>query len=705
MTVDIHRESFKEEARELLAELESSLLELEENPGDTELISKIFRAMHTIKGSGSMFGFDSVSKFTHELETAFDMVRKGKARVTKELINLTLKGRDHIRALMASYDDGGQSVGESETLELVSLLKAIVGDDSQTQSAAQQTTAPSEAVSHAAVTYRIRFRPSRDIFMLGNKPEYILDDIAALGDCKIVAHTTDVPLIDEMNPEACYVYWDIILSTDKGLDAIRDIFIFVETGAELSITVIDEGGKLDDEASYKRIGEILLEKGDINAEDLQSILATQKPVGVLLVDSGLVAPEHLESALIEQQHVREIREKRQVAESSSSIRVASEKLDALVNLVGELVTVHARLVQAVSGLDNPIMTVIAEDNERLISDLRDNTMSIRMLPIGTTFSRFKRLVRDLSSELGKDINLTTDGAETELDKTVIDQLNDPMVHLIRNSIDHGIEMPEMRARVGKSASGTINLSAMHSGASVVIRISDDGAGIDKDAIRAKAIERGMVKPDAKLTDKETYAMIFAAGFSTARKVTNVSGRGVGMDVVRRAIEGLRGSIEVESKKGVGSTITIQLPLTLAIIEGFLVKVGAEHYVIPLSMVSECMELTREHLLSAHGRNIVNVRGKIVPYIRLRDRFCMNGAGRPEIEHMIITESGGMRVGFVADQIIGQHQTVIKTLGKSVGDVDGISGATIMGDGTVALILDVIKLVSSVEAEAAAEMRA
>jgi len=344
----------------------------------------------------------------------------------------------------------------------------------------------------------------------------------------------------------------------------------------------------------------------------------------------------------------------------------------------------------------PEFLSIAEEVERLTVSLRDNTMSIRMLPIGTTFGNFKRAVRDLSSELGKEIELTTEGAETELDKTVIERLSDPLVHLIRNSIDHGIETPEVREAAGKPRCGTIHLSAVHSGAHVLIRIQDDGAGIDTGAVRAKAVEKGLIAPEAAPSDKELYALMFLPDFSTARKVTNVSGRGVGLDVVKKAIDALRGTIEISSARGAGATITLKLPLTLAIIDGFLTKIGSEHFIFPLSSVEECIELKRESVKS-NSRHLVNVRGHMVPYIRLREKFTVEG-DTPEIEQIVIVGEDGHRVGFTVDTVVGQHQTVLKSLGAFYKGVEGISGATILGDGTVALILDLPKLVGAAERE-------
>jgi two-component system chemotaxis sensor kinase CheA len=363
--------------------------------------------------------------------------------------------------------------------------------------------------------------------------------------------------------------------------------------------------------------------------------------------------------------------------------------------VGELVTVQARLTQTTSAFHSTELDAIAEEVERLTVELRDNTLNIRMLPIGTTFGRFKRLVRDLSGELGKEIELATEGAETELDKTVIEKLNDPLVHLIRNSIDHGIESPAVRVSQGKPGTGTILLSAVHSGGNVIVRIKDDGKGLDKEAILAKAVEKGLVAPNVEINEKDLFGFIFHPGFSTAKNVTNVSGRGVGMDVVKRAIETLHGSIDIKSVKGSGTVITVTLPLTLAIVEGLLVAIGKNHFVIPLSLVEECVELTPEDIKKTHGKNIAFIRNELVPYIRLRNEFNIHGE-RPVIEQIVVTGRNGERIGFVVDKVIGEHQTVIKSLGKFYRNVEGISGATILGDGTVALIVDVPNISKNAE---------
>lgn len=807
---DNYREAFKEEAGELLAQLEVSLLELEEAPEDMDVIGSVFRAMHTLKGSGAMFGFDDIAAFTHEIETVFDMVRNGTFAVSKELVNLMLSAKDQIRLMLLAadggdaFDDttsrditaalqrmvrGGESgvgvdpggEGQSDTLddlrdvmtthEISRLTTHILKSDgifvlnvtctlasAETELAAisarikkhgeilakvplayeagsdsigfrmvfassndvaalQNEFGPSlretrlkpacqagevrapQAVEPKVdrVTYRIRFSPREELLMNGTNPVSLLAELRDLGPCCIVAQTRKIPFLTSMNAESCYVHWDVILTSACGIDTVRDVFIFVEDECSLSIETIDDSGRLDVDGDYKRLGEILVERGDLVMDDLERVLAGRKRIGEILVDSGLVTPDRVSAALVEQQHVKEIARERQVQESSSSIRVPAERLDLLVNLVGELVTVQARLSQTAAKNRDSELVAVAEEVERLTCELRDNALSIRMLPIGTTFSKFRRLVRDLSAELGKEIEMITSGEETELDKTVIERLNDPLVHLIRNSIDHGIESPEARGAAGKQRKGSIHLAAVHSGDSVLITIRDDGAGLDREAIRAKAVEKGLLPASGEFSDREIFEQIFAPGFSTASKITSVSGRGVGMDVVKKAIEALRGSIDLSSESGRGTTITVRIPLTLAIIESLLVEIGNDRFVLPLSLVDECVELTREDISRSHGRNLANVRGRLIPYVPLRERFGVHGAS-PEIEQIVITRVDSLRVGFVVDNVIGEHQTVIKSLGRMYKEVVGVSGATILGDGSVALILDIPQLLHCAELE-------
>jgi len=693
--------TYREEAGELLAELESSLLELEETPDDHDLISRVFRAMHTIKGSGAMFGFDEIASFTHEVETVFDMVRNNEITVTKQLLDLTLKSRDHISYLLNI--SSGEGVDRSEGDVIIAGLRQLVPQTEMPRKGSDeipaiQLPAVSETEPADEKTWRIRFRPAPNIFMCGTNPISLINELRGLGTAHVVAHFDEIPSLEDLVGENCHIYWDIILTGSRGEDAIRDVFIFVEDDSNIMIELIDSSVLIDRELGYKKLGDILVERGDLSPVEMRNVLQQQKRFGELLVEQGIVSQEKVQSALVEQQHVKSVRQERAAAspqEAAASIRVPAEKLDQLINLVGEMVTVQAHLAQVSSARGDAAYIAISEEVERLTNDLRDTALNIRMLPIGSTFSKFKRLVRDLSQELGKEIEMETFGAETELDKTVIEKLNDPLIHIIRNSIDHGIETPEARLAAGKSSIGKVCLGAEHSGDSVLITIRDDGAGLDIDTIRAKAIEKGLISAAAEVPDKEIFAQIFAPGFSTAANVTSVSGRGVGMDVVKRGIDSLRGSIGVDSVRGRGTTITLKIPLTLAIVASLLVKIGKDHFVLPLAAIEECVELTARDIKNSHGRNLANVRGAIVPYIPLREHFRITDQ-RPEIEQIVIADIHGTKVGFVVDHVVGEHQTVIKSLGKMYRDVKGITGATILGDGTVALILDMGILLQTIE---------
>jgi len=736
---------YKEEAYELLAELEESLLELEERPDNKPLVERVFRAMHTIKGSSSMFGFQHIADFTHEIETVFDLIRDGIIPVTKEIIEKTLQSRDQILEMLEiksfqafnsvqndlldqfktfippnlnlDDDDFDENFDENfdedidmdsgdsdkvEHFEIADKNKILMPDKNEiSDSKKPEDTFQKETIdkadkefSNAQITYRIRFKPNSDLLTQSINPIPFLNEIRELGDCNVVAQTNKIPSFDEITPEKCYTYWDIILTTNQGIDEIKDVFLLIDQQSEIIIQIVDDE-EFDEEKDYKKIGEILTERQDISKEEIDNALNKQKRIGQILLDKKLVDSGLVESALAEQKHVKEKHQKKSDISSMSSIRVAADKLDRLVDLVGELVTVQARLTQEATYQKKPELISISEEVERLSSELRDNTMSIRMLPIGTTFNKFKRLVRDLSNDLGKKVIMETDGGDTELDKTVIEQLNDPLVHIIRNSIDHGIESPESRKKIGKKEQGTVNLSAIHSGSNVLIQIKDDGAGLDINKIRNKAIEKNLMHPDEEKSEKEIFMMIFEAGFSTASKVTGISGRGVGMDVVKRSIEALRGNIDVSSEYGAGTTISLKLPLTLAIIEGLLVKIGDGLFVVPLLAIEECVELPHEKLNRVKKQNMMNFRDKIIPFLNIRDLFLLKGEP-PSIEQIVITEAKGEHVAFGVDHVVGQIQTVIKTLGKMYRDVEGISGATILGDGTVALILDVVQLVQAAE---------
>ena len=587
-------DTFLLEAEDLLTQIEESALELEVNQPGGECVHRLFRAFHTIKGSGAMFGFDRVAEFTHSVETTLDKYRSEDMPVSAELIETVLSAKDEIKRLL----DGNTEARE----------------------------------------WDIHIRLNPNVLKSGMNPRLLLAELEELGTCTITGHWDQVPPLASIDPHACYMHWDARLRTAKDQEAIRDVFIFVEDGSQITIAPAAA-------PSAKEAGPVR------RAEE-----TAQKPTA-----------------------------------AEATVRVPSGKLDRLVNLVGELVMNQSRLSQAAAGLGAAEIAAPVEEIERLVSELRETVLGIRMMPIGVTFHRFKRLVHDLSGELGKQIELVTEGASTELDKTVLDQLGDPLVHLIRNSVDHGIEMAEARTAAGKPASGTIRLAASHMGSNVVVTIEDDGRGLHSEAIRAKAVERGLIAPDAVLTEREIHQLIFLPGFSMAREVTSVSGRGVGMDVVKRQIDALRGTVSISSTPGQGTTISLTLPLTLAIIDGLLVEIGEDQFIAPMSVVTENVELHRGDRAKNNGRNVVAVRGELIPYLYLREMFSIPGE-EPEIEKIVIVRHEDQRVGLVVDRVLGSHQTVIQSLGKFYRNIEMVSGATIMGDGRVALILNMAGLI-------------
>ena len=655
-TLDKYRQAFQEEAREILVELEATLLELNENRSDKELVGKTFRALHTIKGSGAMFGFDQLAAFTHNLETAFDEVRKGRLKVTPELTDLVLAGMDQIKAMLE--EAAGRGTANAETAaEILAKLHKLTGVAETHPAETISEPQPACAVSTEPKNdWKIHFCPGPDLMRRGADPLLLLRELRQLGEVRLTPSMAAVPTLRELDPEQCYISWDIVLKTTAPRDAIRDVFIFVEDSCELRIEPAAE-----------------------SSNSATAGMARTPPT-----DTG-------DSKAFQQRRSGSGRRATDNADNASSIRVPAAKLDQFVNLVGELVTVQARLGEIATRHEDIDVMAVSEEIERLTSALRENSMSIRMLPIRGTFERFRRLIHDLARDLHKEVELAIEGADTELDKTVIDQLNDPLMHLIRNSMDHGIESPERRESAGKPRLATIRLCAQHCGASVHISVMDDGSGIDANAVREHAVAKGLLAPDAQLSQAEISSLILAPGFSTARQVTDVSGRGVGMDVVRRSVEALRGTIDIASKPKEGTTVTLRLPLTLAIIDGLLVRIADAYFVLPLASTLECIELTQKDIQNANGKHVANVRGEIIPYIRLREYFQVN-TERPEREQIMVAETEAGRYGFVVDQVLGDHQTVIKNLGRFYRHVQIISGATILGNGTVALILDPQRLV-------------
>lgn len=685
-------QKFIDETNELLEELEEALLVLEKQPDNSETIGRVFRSLHTIKGSSAMFGYESISHFTHDVEDVYEMVRNGKLVISKVLIDATLKSIDCIQNML-EHPKKSYLEKNDTAMGLMHLFKSYLSGPAQVPTIVPQNEETKDNEDTVNV-YRVVFKPEQDIFLFGTNPLFLLEELKELGQTEIIAHTENIPPLSDIDIEACYLFWDILITTDKGRDAIRDVFIFVEDNCQLEITKLDFN---TEDSKYKKLGEILVGRGEIPAESCQEILNTQKKMGELLVENKVVTEETIESALVEQKVVKEIQSVNNNKQKITSLRVPLGKLDNLVDLVGELVTSAARLNDLGHSAQSPELRSLSEDVDRLISELRDSALNIRMMPIGTLFSKFNRLVRDLSSQLGKNIEFTTSGADTELDKAVIEKLNDPLVHLIRNCIDHGIEMPGSRIALGKNETGKIRLSAQHAGTNVIIKIVDDGAGMNKQAIISKAVQNGLITEGTGLSDQEAWALIFKPGFSTAETITNISGRGVGLDVVKKAIEELRGTITIESTKEKGTSMIIKLPLTLAIIDGLHVRVADESYIIPLSMVVECIEFTEKD--RQNRNNFIELRGEMLPFISLRSFFKLNVPAM-EYEHIVVVHNNGRRVGIMVDEVSGQYQTVIKSLGKLHQNVEGISGATILGNGQVALILDI----NSIEKIALAEQQ-
>ncbi len=652
---------FLTEAAELLEQIEIGLLDLTHRLDDKDQIDAVFRGLHTLKGSGAMFGFDALAAFTHHCETAFDRVRKGDVPASQELVAAVLAAQDHMRALIETPH--GDHEDKSSTL-LSSLHAAVNGSAGApaVASPAPETTAPVDQDGGDRAGWTIRFRLPANAMANGTNPLGLLDELRDLGECRITVDKSKLPPLDSLNPSDIHLGWTVELLTDADRAAIEDVFIFVMDEMELAIEPILRAAKP---------AEIAAET--VTAPAVETTTKAATPAA---------APAPQAAATDHKQ-----------AKAAENVRVPAERLDELMDRVGELVIAQSRLSQLADASIEIQLRAVSEDIERLSGELRDTMMVLRMMPVASLFGRFRRLVHDLSRETGKVIELETEGETTEVDKTVIDRLADPLVHLVRNSIDHGLETPDERRAAGKPEAGHVRLSARQSGGEVIITVKDDGRGINRERVRAKAESSGLIQPGASLSDQELLQLIFQPGFSTAQQITNLSGRGVGMDVVKKTVEALRGAIEVSSTPGNGSEIALRIPLTLAIIDGLLVRVGTGAYVIPLSAVEECLELSPEDDLRSRGRSFISLRDSLVPFIRLRELF--NTRTQPDpFQKIVVISTGSERVGLVVDQIIGDHQTVIKSLSKLHHDVATFSGATILGDGSVALILDVAHLVAA-----------
>ena len=703
---------FIQEGHEQLQAMENGLLELEQNPNDQDNINTIFRAAHTIKGASGVIECHFIENFMHKVENVLDRLRNSEIRVSADLTGLLLRCCDHLGGLMDVLEAGQPAPADAVKAVGDALLDELAAYTSGTAPTVAGGIVESEAELHASgggvvVTdaWHISVRFGQNVLRGGMDPLSFIRYLGTLGEILAIETVPDaMPVAADMDPESCYLGFEIRLQTRASKADIERVFDFCRDDCELRIlppnSKLSEYLKLIKELPEDdmRLGEILTRCGALTPTELDEGLVSQKQVkpplagedsdggttqiGEILVDSKVVHREVVDAAINKQTQITEKK-----AVEARLIRVHADKLDQLIDLVGELVIAgaSANLLATRSGQSELVESTSILS--RLVENIRDSALQLRMVQIGETFTRFNRVVRDVSKEIGKEIDLIITGAETELDKSVVEKIGDPLMHLVRNSMDHGIEPGDVREANGKSRRGRVELNAYHDSGSIVIEVIDDGSGLPRDKILQKAVEKGLAQPNQQLSDQEIINLIWEPGFSTAEQVTNLSGRGVGMDVVRRNIQSLRGNCDVASTEGEGTTFTIRLPLTLAIIDGFLVGVGKSAYVIPLDMVIECIELKE----NTADRDFLNLRGEVLPFVRLREMFEIGGT-QPTRENIVVVQYAGLKAGIVVDQLLGEFQTVIKPLSSIFRHLRGIGGSTILGTGEVALILDVQALV-------------
>ena len=671
--IDNFKKKFIEEATEHIQDIEQALLELEQNPTDKPLIERVFRAMHSLKGSGAMFGFEKISEFTHNLETAYDLVRNEEMLITNDLLNLTLASVDHLHSLLNENEDSSEDIKLNHK-KLIQEIAELVKDAGKKKIAGDEEIVVEKNSNEKFKTYYITFQPNEEIMSNGTNPLFLIDELHSLGDCISVPITKKVPPLEEFDTNKCYTNWEIFLATASDINAITDVFIFVEDECLLQVNLISDFNIIQTTQFEELVSELKKNQKEIGLAQLQDFVSSLSTPEVKQVQKGK------EEKIIPVSKDQTI----------SSIRVASDKLDQLMNLVSELVTTQARLTLYAENDGNAELMSIAENVQKLSRQLRDNAFGIVLIPIENMLTRFQRLVRDLSKELKKDVVFEAEGTDTELDKTIIENLTDPLMHILRNSLDHGIELPSIRSAKGKPEQGKILLKSFYSGANVIIQIFDDGAGIDTTVIRTKAIQKGLINPDVAMSKKEILDLIFIPGFSTAANVTDVSGRGVGMDVVKRKISDIRGEVEVESELNAGTTLTIKLPLTLSIIDGLLVKIEETFFVIPLTVIDKIYAVEHSKMIKAFNNTIV-LDGEQVSFFNLRHEFEIEES-TSVYEQAIVVRYEDKRVGLVVDTVIGEYQAVLKPLGKHYKRQEIISGATILGDGTIALVMDTNKAI-------------
>ncbi len=675
---------FLDESEEEIRELETGLMKLEEQGEDADTINRVFRAAHTIKGSAGLIGFEKVSNFTHTIENILDRIRNNQLKVTKKLISHLLESVDVLKRMISASAEG-EEIDSMAVEDITNRLKRFSGLEAPAEAAPVKEK---KTLEPRVYSIFMGFRP--DLFLTGQDPLMLIRELSDIGELlEVRPYTKTLPDFYTLIPTTCYISWDIRLKTNQPLSEIQNIFIFVTDENDIRIADITDQykGGVDMSLAEKPIGEILVERGHVRDEDVLETLKEHKTTGEALVEKGKVPKAVIDKVVKEQSESRK-------AVKTSTIRVDTDKLDKLVNLVGEMVISVARLSQLASEVrDDKVSRTLQNANaalERISRDLQEQVMRVRMVPVEGTFNRFRRVVRDLAFEQGKKIDLKMSGTETELDKNVIEQIGDPLKHMIRNSIDHGIETPQERLASGKPEVGVIWLKAFQREGNIYIQISDDGRGINKDKLLNKAREKGLAAPDKNYTDEEIFQFMFAPGLSTADKVTELSGRGVGMDVVKRNIEGLRGTVDVRSELGKGSTFTVKLPLTLAIIDGMMVKVGSEVLTVPLSVIDKSVRPKPEEVKTVEGKGeLIDIRGDYIPLVRLYELFEIPTEKLDPTQALVlIVQSSKSRYGILVDDVLGQTQAVIKSIDKNFRKIDGTSGATILGDGRVSLILDI-----------------
>ncbi|WP_024683402.1 chemotaxis protein CheA [Pseudomonas syringae] len=682
INLDQAQQTFIVEARELLQAMEESLLQLESEPGDQDAIGAVFRAAHTIKGSAGLFGLMPIVSFTHIVEDVLDRLREGSVSVNAELIAVLLKSGDHMLELIDVVASRGQQL-QQPALEREAALRQALQVFQAPASAGAADSASASVVSDdepsAEVLWHISLRFGVDVFRNGMDPLSFLRYLNTLGQMVQVTTVTDsIPAVEAWDPESCHLGFEIDFRSAAGHAAINEVFDFVREDCAVEITPVNETPDPVEPTGTELVSQP--EHSPMVASG--ELLGDQRAVPRTPATATATAVERPSSG------------SEQKNKDGRYVRVNADKLDELINLVGELVIASAGASLLAKSCDNDPLQEASSTVSGLVEQILDGALHLRMIPIGDTFNRFRRVVRDVSQELGKDIDLIINGAETELDKTVVEKIGDPLMHLLRNSMDHGIESAEARRAAGKPAKGHLSLNAYHDSGSIVIEIADDGAGLNRERILDKAQQRGLVAAGASLTDQEIYNLIFEPGFSTAEAVTNLSGRGVGMDVVKRNITLLRGTVDLDSQPGQGTIVRIRLPLTLAIINGFLVGIDQSTYVIPLDMVQECIELDEHNRQLTRDSGYLDLRGEVLPLVYLRDHFNHEGPAARR-QNVVVVRYAEHKAGLVVDELLGEFQTVIKPLGKLFGALRGISGSTILGSGAVALILDIPALLNQI----------